>query len=115
MTATELLVWGVVVHLLVDWLLQNRWVAQNKHSLRRPAGYVHAGLHGVAMLLVFSPPAALAIAVAHLLIDTRRPLMWWARVMSHDASPPMAQIVHVWRDQALHVGVIAAVALLTGS
>jgi hypothetical protein len=113
--AAELLAWGVVVHLVVDWLFQNRWIAHNKHSLRHPAGYVHAGLHGLAMLLVFAPVAALVIAVAHLLIDTRRPLIWWASVMSHDNASPMAEIVHVWRDQTLHIAVIAAVALVTGT
>ena len=69
MTATELLVWGGVIHLTVDWLLQNEWMARHKTDLRHPAGYVHAGLHGVAMLAIFPPLAALGLGVAHLLID----------------------------------------------
>ena len=52
MTAAELVIWGVVIHLVVDWLFQNRWIAENKTSLTHPSGYVHAGLHA-------APPAPL--------------------------------------------------------
>jgi hypothetical protein len=114
MSATELLVWGVFVHLIVDWLLQNRWIADNKTRLRHPAGYLHAGLHGVAMLLVFPPVAAVALGVAHLLIDSRRPLSWWARIVSQSVEGPIAATVHVMRDQTLHVATIGAAALLVG-
>lgn len=113
MSATQLLVWGAFVHLIVDWLFQNEWIAENKTSLRHPAGYVHAGVHGLAMLLVFPPLAAVALGVAHLLIDTRRPLTWWAKVMSQTVEGPIAAPVHIWRDQTLHIatiGVAAAIA-----
>lgn len=112
LTATELLVWGVVLHLLVDWPLQNEWIAEHKTDLRHPAGYVHAGAHGLAMLVIFPWPAALALAVTHLLIDTRRPLDWWSRISTQPHDGPMAVVVHVWRDQALHVLTIAAAALI---
>jgi hypothetical protein len=113
MTATELLVWGAIVHLAVDWLLQNNWIAVHKSSLRHPAAYVHAGSHGAALLLVFAPPAAIAVGVAHLLIDTRRPLRWWARLVSQPAEGPVAVSVHIWRDQTLHLLTIALAALLS--
>jgi hypothetical protein len=112
MSATELLVWGTVVHLAVDWLLQNRWMAEHKSSLRHPAAYVHSGVHAAALLLIFPPAAALALGVAHIVIDTRRPLQWWGRVMSQPREGPMAVSVHVWRDQALHLLTIALAALL---
>ncbi len=115
MTATELLVWGVVVHLVVDWLFQNEWIAENKSDLRHPAGYVHAGSHGLALLLVFPPLAALALGVVHLLVDTRRPLQWWARLMSQTTEGPIAVPVHIWRDQTLHVATIAAAALVVAA
>ena len=111
-TATELLVWGTVIHLVVDWLFQNEWIATNKTDLRHPAGYLHALVHGVALLLVFPPLAALAVAVVHLLIDTRRPLAWWASIMSQTPSGEVGASVHIWRDQALHIAVIAIVALV---
>ncbi len=106
------MVWGLVVHFIVDWLLQNEWMALNKTSLRHPAGYVHATLHGAALLLVFPPLAAIALGVAHLLIDTRRPLEWWAKVMTQTPTGPEAFTIHLWRDQALHVATIAAAALI---
>ena len=115
MTATELLVWGGVIHLTVDWLLQNEWMARHKTNLRHPAGYVHAGLHGVAMLAIFPPLAALALGVAHLLIDTRKPLEWWGRIVTQTTSGPLALDVHLWRDQTLHLVTIAVAALIVGS
>ena len=84
MSATELLVWGVVIHLIVDWLGQNEWIALNKTRLRHPV------------------------------TDTRRPLELWGRVMSQPTKGPEAFTIHVWRDQALHVAAIAATALIVG-
>ena len=112
LTAEEYLLWGLVIHLVVDWLFQNEWIALNKTSLRHPAGYVHAGMHGVALLLVFPPLGALALAIVHLLIDTRRPLQWWAKMMSQTPTGPEAFTIHIWRDQALHIGTLALVALI---
>ena len=112
MSATELLVWGTVIHLVVDWLFQNEWIATHKTNLRHPAGYVHAGGHGLALLLVFPPLGALGLAVAHFVIDTRRPLEWWAGVMSQTTTGPIAIPVHIWRDQTLHIAVIAVAALI---
>jgi hypothetical protein len=115
MSATELLAWGVTVHLIVDWLLQNEWMAENKMSLRHPAAYVHSGLHGIALLLVFPPLAALALGVVHLLIDTRKPLDWWAHVMRQTTEGPVAVTLAIWRDQALHVATIGAAALIVSA
>jgi hypothetical protein len=112
MSATELLVWGVVIHLIVDWLGQNQWIALHKTSLRHPAGYIHAAVHALALWIVFPIGAAAALGLAHLLIDTRRPLELWGRVMSQPSDGPEAFTIHVWRDQTLHVAVIAATALL---
>jgi hypothetical protein len=88
--ATQLLVWGSVIHLVVDWLFQNEWMALNKAKLRHPSGYLHSVLHGAALLLVFPPVAAAGLAVAHFAIDTRRPLGWWSRVVSQTKTGPMA-------------------------
>ena len=113
-SATELVVWGVVVHLVVDWLFQNEWIAEHKTDLRHPAGYIHALVHGLALLLVFPPLAALALAVTHLVIDTRHPLAWWGRVMSQTPGGEIGASVHIWRDQAVHVATIAIAALIVG-
>jgi hypothetical protein len=46
------------------------------------------------------------------LIDTRRPLRWWAKVVSQPQEGEVAFTLHVFRDQALHLATIAAVALI---
>jgi hypothetical protein len=113
MTATSLLLWGLVVHLVVDWLGQNEWMAVNKmkrhtwlvpgdgilrapsrmHEVsywwwRHPAAYVHAGLHGAAQLLVFPWYGALAIGITHLIIDTRWPVQAWSRLIRQTQPDP---------------------------
>jgi hypothetical protein len=116
LSATELLVWGAILHLFVDWLLQNEWMADHKLDLRHPAGYVHASLHLIALAIIFPLGAALALAVAHLLIDTRRPLGWWSQVCSQPQDlGPIAISVHIWRDQTLHLTTIAIAALIVAA
>jgi hypothetical protein len=110
--ATVLLVWGVMVHLVADWLLQNEWMALNKADLRHPAAWVHSGIHTVGLLLIFTWPAALLIGLTHLLIDTRRPLLWWMRVVKQMPAAERLPIVEIWLDQVMHSTVIAAVALM---
>ena len=78
-TRTELLVWGAALHLAVDWLGQNEWIADHKHRLVHPAGYVHAAAHGGAQALLFPAPYAAALGLAHLVTDTRQPLRLWKR------------------------------------
>lgn len=112
MTATEFLVWGAVIHLVVDWLLQNEWIATNKESLKHPAGYVHAVAHAVALAAIFPVAAAAALGVAHLLIDTRRPLRWWAKRISQTTDGAVGLVVSIWRDQTLHIATIAGAALI---
>jgi Protein of unknown function (DUF3307) len=109
--ATVLLVWGAMVHLVADWLLQNDWMALHKVNLRHPAAWVHSGIHTVGLLLVFAWPAALLIGIAHLLIDTRKPLLWWMRVVKQVPTATRLPIVEIWLDQVMHLTVIAGAAL----
>jgi hypothetical protein len=106
------MVWGLVVHLVCDWLLQNEYLAKGKVSLCHPAAWIHSGVHLVGLLLVFWVPVAICIAITHLLIDTRRPLQWWRKVFGQTTEGPMAVHVAVWSDQVAHVAVIAAASLL---
>ena len=99
LTSSELLVWGIVLHLIADWPLQNDWMANNKARRyrprwqvfdgdrwsvesrwwdRHPAAYVHAGIHGLLLAAVFGW-IAVPLAVVHLLIDLRTPVAWWSR------------------------------------
>ena len=110
--ATILLTWGIAIHLFCDWLLQNDWMARYKSDLRHPAAYVHSGIHFLGLLLIFSPLIALLIAIIHLLIDTRVPLIWWRRIFRQTTIGDVALHVALWGDQVAHITVIAIVAYL---
>lgn len=95
LSATELLVWALVAHVVTDWLLQNDWMATNK-SLRRPlpdrakagihrvgswydrhpAWWVHVAITTAGACVVLGWPGVLVGAV-HGLIDTRWPVTKW--------------------------------------
>jgi len=111
--AAPFLIWGLVAHLVADWLFQSSYMAQYKTDLKHPASWVHAGIHFVLYLFVFPWPVALLLALIHLLIDTRKPLQWWAKhVVPHPYEGEIAMHVIIWRDQALHVAFLALAALL---
>lgn len=100
LSASELMIWGLVAHLIADWPLQNDWMARNKmlrrqkynpttmtgergtpHDVwwdRHPASYVHAAIHGVFLAWVFAW-GFIPLVIAHLLIDTRKPVVWWSK------------------------------------
>lgn len=103
--ATGLMVWGSVAHAIADWPLQTDWMSAHKAARRRrphpnpgpdlydksatvpgpwwdrhPAAYTHAGVHLVFLLPVFGL-LAVAIALVHLVIDTRTPVAWWSRLV----------------------------------
>ena len=100
---------GFVAHLIADWLFQNHWMANKKTSLTHPAAWAHGAIHFVAMLFVFSWPIALALALAHMLIDTRSPLAWWRKVYRQttiDMHEHAGWHVAIWGDQVAHVVVL---------
>lgn len=99
---------GLVVHLVADWFLQSDWMSQNKTSLLHPAAWVHSGIHMLGNLLVFSPLVAIMLSTTHLLIDTRKPLVWLRRIFQQNPKVPVAPIVEIWQDQAAHLILLAA-------
>ena len=160
--ATGLMVWGMVAHLIADWPLQNDWMANHKarrltalqargkndHDMhyervevwykRHPAAYVHALIHTALLAPVFGWPA-LVLGAAHLVIDTRTPVVWWSRLVrqtqpegrfvAHTTNGgresaaqrcagtrrPLYDVgteVRVWTDQVAHLTCIAIAALL---
>jgi Protein of unknown function (DUF3307) len=134
LTATELFVWGVALHAVADFPLQNDWMANRKPYLTRSlAGYIHAGIHGLLLSIVFGW-YAVPLAIVHLLIDTRKPIIWWSKFVGQtqpmgksyyqrwDATKPVEEIpvydmgteVRIWTDQVFHVICIAIAALLIG-
>jgi hypothetical protein len=127
LAASELLIWGIFLHLVADWLLQNDWMANNKQSPLHPAAWVHAGIHGILFALIFGW-VAFPLTIAHLLIDTRKPVVWWARFIRQTPSTvfmvtnpntggrvalmDMGTMVRIWVDQVFHIFCVGIAALL---
>lgn len=165
LSASDLLIWGLVLHLIADWLFQTGWMAENKSKRRvpamrngngittpprkyqpptrwwdrHPAAYLHACIHGFLLAVIFGW-AWLPLAISHLLIDTRTPVIWWSKKMkqtkpggmyhargwaegdlrSHPSvtTPLPSELmdvgmnVRIWVDQVFHITCIAAAALL---
>ena len=131
LSASDILVWGIVLHLIADWPLQNDWLSRNKVRILHPAGYIHASIHGACLAVVFGW-AAVPLAVAHLLIDFRKPVQWWSRFVRQTQPAnrvyyqkfvtwqdveeiPVYDIgleVRIWTDQVFHIACVAAAALL---
>lgn len=113
MDKTELLIWGIVIHLICDWLLQNDWMAKNKVNLRHPAGYIHGGIHGLGTVLIFPPVYAIMIGVSHWLIDLRFIMVWWRSFFRQTTDGVFAIPVAIWGDQVIHIAIIATMAILS--
>lgn len=116
MDATALLLWGLVAHLVADWLLQNDWMARHKSRLFSPAATTHQLIHFLALWCVFPWGVAFSLAFLHALVDTRAPLTWWRRIFRQTSDPTNPASLHVamWGDQTLHILCIAGAALLVG-
>lgn len=99
---------GLVAHLIADWLLQNDWMARNKHNLRHPAGWVHAVIYGVALGLAVGWLGGLVLGTLHLIIDTGDPVGWWVKHFKRCEGAPHAMLIKVCTDQVLHITLIGA-------
>jgi hypothetical protein len=110
--ATTLFLWGVLAHWIADWPLQNSWIAINKVHLRHPASWVHGVIHFAMLSFVFPYAWATGLAILHMLIDTRVPLVWWRRTFRFTMEEPMNTHVAIWMDQIAHVMCIGFAALL---
>jgi len=130
LTASEMMIWGLVLHFMADWPLQNHWMAVHKRNLKHPSGWLHAGFHGALLFIVFGWFSVI-LAVSHLLIDTGKPVEWWSRTIrqtqpegkqvevgrfgSRQAYMPAWDIgteVRLWTDQVFHILAIAVIALV---
>lgn len=117
MNSTDLLVWGTVAHIVADWLLQNDWMAVNKPKLTESyAGWLHGAIHNACLTFVFPFPFALILALLHVWIDTRTPLVWLrAKLGQGKEGSPVAVHVAIWHDQVVHIVFIAVAALIVGN
>lgn len=114
-TAMKLFLCGLVWHWFADWILQNRWQSDNKSSLLHPASWIHSGIHLLGLLFIFPEWwMAVLIAISHLLIDTRAPLIWWRKFYKQTTEGPVALHVAICGDQVAHITILAIAALLVG-
>lgn len=95
-------------HFVADYLLQPQWMIAGKSSLRKPGGYVHAGIHALGSLIVLLAAgipmsiSALLIpaeAVAHFLIDYGKAL--WSRTRPANVAAASYWAAH-GADQLMH-------------
>lgn len=115
-TPTDLLLWGIVAHLVADWLLQTDWMAVNKvHPFKSAAAWVHATIHVVCLAAVFPVATALILGWVHLYVDTRTPLVALRSLLGQAKEDnPFRDHVLIWHDQAVHIICIAVAALVVG-
>lgn len=109
---SDLLLYGIIAHLIADWIFQNDWMAVNKANPSHPAAWVHCGIHSIAMAFVFPLHIALLIGSLHMLIDTRAPVQWWQKVYRQTTEGVYAVHVSIWLDQVFHIVVILFAAWL---
>lgn len=129
MPFADLFILGLLAHLIADWFLQNDWMARNKADLGHIAAWVHSGIHFALMLPIFGWAISGLIFVTHILIDTRKPLIWWRRVFGQTVYKPIPEeagvypvherefchnsaafAVAFWQDQVAHIVVVALAA-----
>lgn len=111
---TELFLKALIVHLVADFFLQSDWMSENKADLRHPAAWVHGSIHAAGNLLVFPIGVALLIGFSHVIIDTRKSMIWLRKVFRQNPQGPAVPVFEIWQDQAAHLIILAAAALLLG-
>lgn len=131
LSASDMLVWGIVLHLIADWPLQNDWLSKYKVKPLHPAGYIHMLIHVFCLSFVFGW-AAFPLGLAHYIIDLRKPVAWWSRLVRQTQPQnrsyyqrfntwqtaeeiPLYDIgleVRIWTDQVFHIACVALAALL---
>jgi hypothetical protein len=119
-----MLVWLQVKHFVADYLLQSGWILRGKGDLRKPGGYVHAGLHAVGSTPVYffaglSGGAIVGLTasefVIHYVID-------YSKVIYSQSHQSSTNSLAFWAlhgaDQLLHhltySGLLLAIVLLRG-
>jgi hypothetical protein len=58
------------------------------------------------MMIVFEPSIALAIAIMHMLIDTRIPISLWQKLYKQTTEGAYAIHVSIWLDQVFHIAIL---------
>ena len=106
--------WLIVGHLVGDYILQNRWMAEGKVNAWLPL-LVHAAVYtGVVSLLALmggglSVLGIVIIFLAHVLQDRRVIVRFWAERVTQGSDVPWLMIM---LDQSWHVVILALATLV---
>ncbi len=101
-----------VGHLVGDYLLQNDWMAKNKHS-STPICALHCGLWSVSVLLFAAWPlwTLPVLFVTHFIQDRTKIIEWYMQVTGQKefALPPYAPWSIIIVDNTWHIVVLWAI------
>jgi len=109
-----LLAWLLVGHLVGDFLLQNRWMAEGKTDRWLPL-LVHSSVYTISVT-VFAMAAGgltwrgvLIVFLAHLVLDRRIFVNWWVKNITQTKGISWLVIMV---DQSWHIVVLALATLI---
>ena len=109
-----MLAWLIAGHLIVDFLLQNRWMAENKEKKLLPL-LIHSIVYSAAVWLLslgcggLDWKGVLLIFVTHVILDNRRFVRWWCKNVTR--SSPSTTLA-VTTDQAWHIVALVLACIL---
>jgi hypothetical protein len=66
-----------MLHLIVDWLHQNEWMAANTVRLSHPAAWVHWGHSRRIVGLGSGVGGGITLGLLHMVVDPRLPVQRW--------------------------------------
>lgn len=109
--------WLIAAHLVGDWLLQTSYQVTNKDRGRwlNRALLTHCAAYTLCIAAVLwaqniSPWWLTWVFVTHAVLDYRRPVEWWRRVVTRNTDAPLWLIIVT--DQVFHVLVLVIVAAM---
>jgi hypothetical protein len=110
-----ILAWLLVGHIAGDFLLQNRWMAENKSTKLLPL-LVHTSVYTASVaLFAFLGGGGISILgyitmfAAHLILDRRGFVLWWSKKITK--SDDTAWLL-VMIDQSWHAVILALICLM---
>jgi len=109
-----MLAWLIAGHLIGDFLLQNKWMSENKEK-KLPPLLIHSAVYTAAVFSLslaeggISVLSALLIFIAHIILDKRRFVRWWCKNITK--SYPQATLA-VMTDQAWHIAALVLACIL---
>ena len=109
-----MLAWLLAGHLIGDFLLQNRWMSENKEKKALPL-LLHSAVYSAAVFALSLAAGGLSIAgvllifITHVILDRRRFVRWWCKNITK--SYPQTTLL-VMTDQAWHVAALVLACIL---